>query len=367
MNQAVLSSSFSPESIGGALRKGMQRPDALTPSASGLDGASRVAILLLSIGPEAAADILKVFSPKDAQRVSALMASVKTLDRDVVIQVLQEFKAVTEHDREIPFDPDGFMRQIMSRLTAEVGEQGWQVDDEVARNLPVLETLSKLKPELLHRYLKTEHPQVTATLLALVPPELSARVLDLFDLAVRNELVLRVALLDRINPNSLSELNDVLERALSPESLVQLSGVGGVQPVVEILNNFSGNADKEVLQAIRAHDPRLADDIVRKLFTFEDFARIDAAELQKLLPKVSLDALAVALKGAPPSLRELFVANMTQTMKANLRVQMDSLPPVRVQEVQTQQRAIVRLARQMAERNELSLARDGVEGLAAVV
>ena len=184
---------------------------------------------------------------------------------------------------------------------------------------------------------------------------------------MRNELVLRVALLDRINPNSLSELNDVLERALSPESLVQLSGVGGVQPVVEILNNFSGNADKEVLQAIREHDPRLADDIVRKLFTFEDFARIDAAELQKLLPKVSLDALAVALKGAPPSLRELFVANMTQTMKANLRVQMDSLPPVRVQEVQTQQRAIVRLARQMAERNELSLARDGVEGLAAVV
>ena len=180
MNDAVMSPTFKPEAIGGALRKGMQRPDALV-SRSGLDGASRVAIMLLSIGPEAAAEVLKVFSPQDAQRVSALMSSVKTLERDVVIQVLQEFKAVTEHEREIPFDPEGFMRQIMTRFTAEADEQGWRIDDEIARNLPALESLSKLKPELLQRYLKTEHPQVAATLLALVPPELSAEVLDMFD------------------------------------------------------------------------------------------------------------------------------------------------------------------------------------------
>jgi len=367
MNDAVISPSFKPEAIGGALRKGMQRPDALAPSRSGLDGAARVAILLLSIGPEAAAEVLKVFSPQDAQRVSSLMSSVKTLERDVVIQVLQEFKAVTEHDREIPFDPEGFMRQIMTRFTAEAGEQGWRIDDEIARNLPALETLSKLKPELLHRYLKTEHPQVAATLLALVPPELSAEVLDMFEPTERDELVLRVALLDRVNPNTLGELNEVLERALAPDNLAQLSGVGGVRPVVEILNNFSGDSDKQVLASIRQHDPRLADDISSKLFTFEDFALIEPNELQKLLPKVALDTLAVALKGAPPSLRDLFIANMTQTMAANLRVQMDGLPPVRVQEVQLQQRAIVRTARQLADQNELSLDRSGQPGASGVV
>ena len=367
MNDAVMSPTFKPEAIGGALRKGMQRPDAIAPSASGLDGASRVAILLLSLGPEAAAEVLKVFSPQDAQRVSALMSSVKTLDRDVVIQVLQEFKAVTEHEREIPFDPEGFMRQIMGRFSAEATEQGWRVDDEIARNLPALETLSKLRPDMLQRYLQTEHPQVAATLLALVPPELSAEVLDLFEPALRDELVLRVALLDRVNPHTLSELNEVLEKALAPDNLAQLNGVGGVRPVVEILNHFSGDADKQVLAAIRQHDARLADDIAGKLFTFEDFALIDPGELQKLLPKVPLDTLAVALKGAPPSLRDVFMANMTQTMSANLRVQMDGLPPVRVQEVQLQQRAIVRIARQLADQNQLSLERSGTAGASVLV
>ena len=366
MNDAVMSPAFKPEAIGGALRKGMQRPD-VSANLSGLDGASRVAIMLLSIGPEAAAEVLKVFSPQDAQRVSALMSSVKTLERDVVIQVLQEFKAVTEHDREIPFDPEGFMRQIMTRFTAEADEQGWRIDDEIARNLPALETLSKLKPELLQRYLKTEHPQVAATLLALVPPELSAEVLDMFDPEERNELVLRVALLDRVNPNTLGELNEVLERALAPDNLAQLTGVGGVRPVVEILNNFSGDLDKQALATIRQHDARLADDIASKLFTFEDFALIDATELQKLLPKIPLDTLVVALKGAPPSLRDLFVANMTKTMSSNLRVQMDGLPPVRVQEVQLQQKAVVRTARQLADQNELSLDRSGASSASTLV
>jgi flagellar motor switch protein FliG len=259
------------------------------------------------------------------------------------------------------------MRQIMTRFTAEADEQGWRIDDEIARNLPALETLSKLKPELLHRYLKTEHPQVAATLLALVPPELSAEVLDMFDPEERNELVLRVALLDRVNPNTLGELNEVLERALAPDNLAQLTGVGGVRPVVEILNNFSGDLDKQALATIRQHDARLADDIASKLFTFEDFALIDATELQKLLPKIPLDTLAVALKGAPPSLRDLFVANMTKTMSSNLRVQMDGLPPVRVQEVQLQQKAVVRTARQLADQNELSLDRSGASGASTLV
>lgn len=176
-----------------------------------------------------------------------------------------------------------------------------------------------------------------------------------------------MALLDRVNPNTLGELNDVLERALAPDNLAQLNGVGGVRPVVEILNNFSGDSDKEVLATIRQHDPRLADDISSKLFTFEDFALIEPTELQKLLPKIALDTLAVALKGAPPSLRDLFIANMTKTMSSNLRVQMDGLPPVRVQEVQLQQRAIVRIARQLSDQNELSLDRSGTAGASAVI
>lgn len=344
--------------LGGAVRIGMHRPDPLMRQSSSLDGPSRAAVMLLSLGPEVAAEMLKVFTPAEAQRVSSLMASVRTLDRDVIVEVLQDFKAVTEHDREIPFDPENFMRSMLTRFTSESGEQGWRVDSEISRNLPAIETLSVMRPDMLHRYMRSEHPQVVATLLALLPPELSASVLELFESSLREELVLRVALLDRVNPNVLSELNDVLEQALTPENLVHMSGVGGVNPTVEILNNFAGDADRQVIESIRQHDPRLADEIKKKMFIFEDFGLIAPHVLERLLPELPFESLAIALKAASPSLRDHFFANMTKTLASNLRVEMDGLSPKSAQEVLSQQRYVVRVARQIAEQRKLSLDRE---------
>lgn len=351
--------------LGGAVRIGMHRPDPMPLHRSSLDGPSRAAILLLSLGPDVAAEMLKVFSPAEAQRVSSLMASVRTLERDVIVEVLQDFKAVTEHDREIPFDPENFMRSMLTRFTSESDEQGWRIDSEITRNLPALEALSIMRPDMLHRYMRTEHPQVVATLLALLPPELSASVLELFDAQLREELVLRVALLDRVNPNVLSELNEVIEQALTPENLMQMSGVGGVTPAVEILNNFAGDADRQVIESIRQHDPKLADDIKKKMFIFEDFGLIEPHVLERLLPELPFESLSVALKAASPSLRDHFFANMTKTMASNLRVEMDGLPPKSAQEVLAQQRYVVRVARQVAEQKKLSLDREPAQALAS--
>lgn len=357
MNETLTSPSFNPAALGGALKKGMQRPDETGMSRQSLDGATRAAIVLLTLGSDRAAEMLKYFSPMEAQRVSSFMASVRTLDRDLIVEALQFFKQATEHQQQIPFDPDHFMRSMLERFITDESQQGWRVDSEIAQSLPALETLSAMKPERLHRFLQAEHPQVAATLLALVPPELSATVLDLFEPEVRSELMLRVALLDRIDPNVLSELNDVLERSLSPGGMAHLSGVGGVQPVVEILNHVAIGNDKQMLDSIRQFDPKLAEQITDRMFIFEDFADIAPRSLETLLPEVPSESLAIALKGASPSLREKLFANMSQTLAGNLRVQMDGLPPLRVQDVQVQQRKIVRLARQLADQNRISLER----------
>ncbi len=357
MSETLSSPNFNPAALGGALKKGMQRLDQAGIDVQTMDGATRAAVILLSLGADRAAEMLKYFSPLEAQRVSSTMASVRTLDRDVIVDALAYFKQATEHQQQVPFDPENFMRSMLDRFITDEGQQGWRVDSEIAQSLPALETLSSMKPERLFRFLQAEHPQVAATLLALVPPELSASVLDLFDTDVRSELMLRVALLDRIDPNVLSELNIVLERAFSPEGMAHLSGVGGVQPVVEILNHVAVGNDKQMLDSIRQFDPKLAEQITERMFIFEDFAAIAPRSLETLLPEVPSESLAIALKGASPSLREKLFASMSQTLAGNLRVQMDGLPPLRVQDVQVQQRKIVRLARQMADQNRISLER----------
>jgi flagellar motor switch protein FliG len=357
MNDAVVSGGFNPGVISGALKKGMRQPATAELASNNLDGATKVAVMLLVLGPDKASEILKVFSPAQAQRVTALMASVRKLDRDVIISVLQDFKKTTEYNREIAFDSDGFLRSLLQRFTAEADVKGWGGNSEIARNLPAFETIAAMKPELLQRYLREEHPQVVATLLALLPPGLAGAVLDLFDGETRDELMLRLALLDRIDPKALGELNDALERSFEPDNLIQMSGIGGVAPVVEIMTHLGGDGDKQVLESIRKYDAQLADQITDKLFIFEDFMRIDKLALQRILPAVPAEALAVALKGATPRVRDFFFSHMTQSMAGNLRVQMDGMPPVRVQEVQLQQRRIVRIAKQMESENLLSLQR----------
>lgn len=361
MSDAISSGVFNPGVISGALKKGMRQPAAAELSSSALDGATKVAVMLLVLGPDRASEILKVFSPMQAQRVTSLMASVRKLERDVIISVLQDFKKTTEYNREIAFDSDGFLRSLLQRFTSEADMKGWGGNTEIARNLPAFETIASMKPELLQRYLREEHPQVVATLLALLPPGLAGAVLDLFDVETRDELMLRLALLDRIDPKALGELNDALERSFEPDKLMQMSGIGGVAPVVEIMTHLGGDGDKQVLESIRKFDAQLADQITDKLFIFEDFMRIEKQALQRILPAVPAEVLAVALKGATPRVRDFFFGNMTQSMAGNLRVQMDGMPPVRVQEVQVQQRRMVRIAKQMEAENQISLTRVAAE------
>ncbi len=356
-------SAYNPASVGGALRKGLSASAAqpLASSAS-LDGASKAAIVLLSLGPEVAGEIVKQFSPAEAQKVSALLASARSLHRDVVIQVLEEFKSTTEHQRQLAFDPQAFVQTMAQKLASQ---QAWSLGDEIARTMPALETLSNMSPEELHAQLADEHPQVVATLLSLLPPELSAAVIEEFDEEVREELMLRVATLDRINPAVLTELNEMLERSLHSEESSAMSAVGGTRSAAEILNFLSADFNNKTLAAMREHDPKLAQKVADNIFTFEDFMRIAPQSLQRVIPEIPAAVLVVALKGAGSQVREAFLSNMSQRMADKTRFDMEGLPPVRVQEVEARQREIVGIARRLADQNLVSLDRSSQSAASA--
>ena len=351
MNTAV--SNFKPGVLGGALRKGLQSPDLERANGASLDGPSRAAIVLMSLGPEVAGTLLKNFTPAEAQKVSSLMANFRSIDREVMIQVLEEFKNVTAHRKQVPFDPQRFVTSLMDKFA---GEAGGSTASQLASSVPALDLLTSMSNEQLQRHLQAEHPQVAATLLSLIPAERSAAVLELFEAELRDELVLRVALLDQINPSALVELNDMLERTLGDDTTAEISGIGGARPAAEILRLFTGGLEKTTLASIRLHSEKLAEQIFERMFTFEDLMKIAPQAVQTLLTEVPDDAILVVLKGATPNLQKFFFSNITKSKADRFRVEMESMPPVRVQEVQAKQLEIVQLARQMQDEERISLA-----------
>lgn len=350
---------YSPNILGGALRKGLHSPESGQSSIQSLDGPSRAAIVLMAIGPEVAGDLIKTFSPAEAQKVSSLLATVRSLDRDVMIDVLENFKNITEHRKQVPFDPKAFVSALVQKFAGEATEQGLSAANQLAQSVPALDLLTNMTPDRLHLHLKEEHPQVVATLLSLIPSDLSAAVLEQFDEETRDELVLRVALLDQINPAALVELNDMLERTLGADSASQISGVGGALPAAEILSLFSGGSEQKTLATIRAHSPKLADQIAGRMFKFDDFLLIAPQSLQRVLAEVPNDVLLIALKGASPAVCYFMLANVTKSKADRIRFEMDGLPPVRVQEVEAKQREVVQLARRLQDNNLISLDRVG--------
>jgi flagellar motor switch protein FliG len=343
-----MSTTFNPNILGGALRKGLQRPDEVNSGIKSLDGPSRAAIVLMAIGPDDASDLIKSFSPQEAQKVSSLLATVRSLDREVMIEVLENFKNTTEHSRQVPFDPKSFVSELVKKFSGEVPHL-WPMPSDanpLAQNVPALDLISNTTPEQLHFHLKEEHPQVVATLLSLIPSELSAAVLEIFDEQTRGELVLRVALLDQVDPSALVELNDMLERTIGADTS-SLGGLGGALPAAEILSLFSGGDDQKTLASIREHSPKLAQQIASKMFKFDDFLQISPQSLQGVLSEVGNDILLVALKGASPNVRDYFLDNVSKSKADRLRFEMAGLPPVRVQEVESKQREVVQIARRL--------------------
>jgi len=295
----------------GAAPKSLSIADALKEGVKGaqqsggisfddLDGASKAAVILLAVGAESAANVLRQMTPFEVQRLSGKMSVVRSLSRDLVLQVLREFKEVTGNNAQVSFDTDSFMQNMLTKAMGAEGASDLLGRLESTLDMSGIETLKRMEPDVLYEMIKNEHPQIVATVMVFLDAQQAAWVLKLFPDEERNELVLRVALLEKVQPAALKELNEVMSRSAGPDADFRRSTVGGIVPTAEILNMLSGGLDKAALDNIRAYDPELADAIQEKMFVFEDFLDIEDRSLQTMLLEVPADTLVLALKGASP-------------------------------------------------------------------
>ena len=224
-----------------------------------LDGASRAAVILLAVGAESAANVLRTMTPFEVQRLSGKMAVVRSLSRDLVLQVLRQFKDVTENNSQVAFDTDDFMQNMLTKAMGAEGASDLLGRLESTLDMSGIETLKRMEPDVLYEMIKGEHPQIVATVMVFLEPGQAASVLKLFPDDLRNELILRIALLEKVQPAALKELNEVMSRSAGPDADFRRSTVGGVVPTAEILNMLSGGLDKQALKTIHDFNAELAD------------------------------------------------------------------------------------------------------------
>jgi len=325
------------------------------------EGIEKAAILLVSLGEERAAEVLKHLGPREVQKIGHAMAQLRSVPRARVETVLDDFHKTADESAGVHVDTDAYIRSV---LTKALGDD--KASNLISRILQGgdtagIEGLKWMDAPTVADLIKNEHPQIIATILVHLEHDHSSEILNQFTERLRNDVILRIATLEGIQPTALKELNEVMLRILSGSSNLKKAAMGGVRPVAEILN-FMGTANEtSVLDAIREYDPDLAQKILDEMFVFENLLDLEDRSIQLLLREIQSDSLILAMKGASPELREKIFKNMSQRAAEMLREDLEARGPVRVSEVEAEQKEILKIVRRLADEGQIVLGGAGGE------
>ncbi len=322
-------------------------------------GLNDAAIFLMSLGEEEAAEVFKHFSPKEVQKLGETIARMRNVSRDKVNEVINRFADDAAAQSLLVSDTGNYVRSVLKRALGD--DKAGLLIDRILQGGDVsgIESLKWMDPLSVAELLRNEHPQIIAAILVHLDYEQSAAVLMQFADRQRSEVLLRVATLEGIQPTALKDLNEVLFRVLAGGDKVRKTSLGGIKAAAEIINLLANNSEVVVLESIRSHDPDLAAKIVDKMFVFDDINKLDEKAIQTVLRETASETLIVALKGASPELRDKILANMSSRAANSLREDLESRGPMRLSEVEAQQKEILKTVRRLVEEKQIVIGGGG--------
>ena len=322
-------------------------------------GVEDAAILLMSLGEEEASEVFKHLARKEVQKLGETIAKLKVVGREKVEQVLTRFDKVAETQSTLVSDTDEYVRQVLRKALGE--DKANLLLDRILQGSDVssIESLKWMDAASVAELLRNEHPQIIAAILAHLDFDQTSSVLRVFTERQRNEVLVRIATLDGIQPMALKDLNEVMSQVLAGGERMRKSSLGGVKTAAEIINMLGSSVEASVLDYIREADADLAQKIMDNMFTFDDLDKIDDKGIQAVLKEVQSESLVVALKGASAELREKILRNMSSRAAETLREDLDSRGPVRLSEVESEQKEMLKIVRRLVDEGTIVLAGGG--------
>jgi flagellar motor switch protein FliG len=324
-------------------------------------GLENAAILLMSLGEEEASEVFKHLAPKEVQRLGETIAKMKAVTRDRVEEVFDEFDRLSGSESMLVADSNEYVKNVLRKALGD--EKANLLIDRILQGSDVtgIESLKWMDPQSVAELLRNEHPQIVAAILVHLEFDQAADVLKLFTERQRNEVMVRVATLDGIQPAALKDLNEVMSKVLAGGDRSRKSSLGGVKTAAEILNMLGTAVETSVLDFVREADNDLAQKIMDNMFTFDDIEKIDDKGIQALMKEVQSESLVIALKGSTPALREKIFKNMSSRAAETLREDLEGRGPVRLSEVEAEQKEMLKIVRRLVDEGQIVLAGGGDE------
>ncbi|HEX7640980.1 MAG TPA: flagellar motor switch protein FliG [Burkholderiaceae bacterium] len=322
-------------------------------------GIQKGAILMLALGEEEASEVMKYLGPREVQKLGAAMSVMKSIQSEELEKVLDEFRTETDKNTSLGVDSDEYIRTVLTKALGE--DKAASLLNRIlgTRDASGIESLKWMDAQSVAELVRNEHPQIIATILVHLERYHACEVLDHFTERLRNDVVLRIATLDGVQPAALRELNEVLTKLLTGNENLKKKPMGGIRAAAEILNFLSGENEASVMANLKNYDADMAQKIMDEMFVFENIMDIDDRGIQVMLREVQSESLIIALKGAPQELREKIFKNMSQRAAEMMREDLESKGPVRLSEVEAQQKEILQIVRRLADEGQIMLGAKG--------
>jgi flagellar motor switch protein FliG len=324
-------------------------------------GLENAAILLMSLGEEEAAEVFKHLAPKEVQRLGETIAKLKIVPREKLESVLDQFNVMAGAQHTLVADTDEYVKSVLRKALGD--DKANLLIDRILQGSDVtgIESLKWMDAGSVAELLRNEHPQIVAAILVHLDFDQSSAVIKAFGERQRNEVLVRIATLDGIQPSALKDLNEVMSKVLAGGEKLRKASLGGVKTAAEIINLLGTSIETTVLDFIREADTDLAQRIMDNMFTFDDLGKLDDKGVQALLKEVQSESLVIALKGATPEMREKVFRNMSTRAAETLREDLESRGPVRVSEVEAEQKEMLKTVRRLVDEGQIVLASGGAD------
>ncbi len=328
-----------------------------------LTGRQKAAIFLVSLGSDVSSEIFKHLREDEIEQLTfeiARLDKIEPEDRDRVLQEFQEMMMAQEFISNGGID---YARDVLERALGT--QKAIDIVNRLTSSLQVrpFDFIRRTDPSHLLNFIQGEHPQTIALILAYLDPQKAAQILSGLSHQVQADVARRIAVMDRTSPDVLREVERVLERKLSTLASEDFTSAGGIDAIVEVLNNVDRGTEKIIIEALEEEDPELAEEIKKRMFVFEDIVLLDDRSIQKVLREVDTQDLAKALKGVDAEVQEKIFRNMSKRAASLLREDMDFMGPIRLRDVEESQQKIVNIIRKLEDAGDIIVARAGEEEL----
>ena len=337
---------------------------ARTEEVKNLTGVQKAAILFITLGPEASAGIIKKLPETEIQKITYEIANISTVKPEQKQQILEEF---IQMNKAKDYLVEGGIDYAKNLLAKALGSQrALEILEKVTEATQQFRPFAIARKADAHQLLNiisNEHPQTTALILCHLQPDKAGQILGELEEELQSDVAFRIATMNNTSPMVIKEIEKVLDSKLSSVVRADMKSIGGVQTIVDILNQVDRTTEKHITEAMEREDPELAEKIKESMFVFEDIITLDDVSIQRVLREVETKELALALKGCSEEVAEAIFRNQSKRAATSLKEDIEFLGPVRLMDVEKSQQRIVTVIRRLDEAGEIVISRGGEDAI----